>query len=66
MLQPLPPGGIAIGWILFVFRDLTQKQVDDGHPELTISFSDAVSGKPHELHKQLGKFELFKTPGMPR
>jgi hypothetical protein len=50
--QPIPAGGVVQGWLWSVFRNTSGKRLYDDKATLIVSFSDAATGKKHDIRKR--------------
>lgn len=52
--QPIPAGGVSLGWIWGLFRAVSEDDIYHQRPTLVLSCDDVVTGNHHALRTKLG------------
>jgi hypothetical protein len=64
--QPIPTGGIVIGWYRSIFTDISTQELVTGKAVAAVEFTEVATGKKHIMRRDISAPGLWIAPNLPR
>lgn len=64
--QPIPSGGIVIGWYRSIFTNISIQEIITGKAVAAVEFTEVATGRKHIMRRDISAPGLWIAPNLPR